>query len=401
MSSYYPSFRYLGTHSTQKNVVVAHFDADQGEMDTFLGMEPIYTERSDGSRLDYGAKYNNVATFRITVIKPDGSDFSTKEVRDHLSWMTGSKQNSTLDLTHHFSEEFVYNGNSTFELANIPDEILSVKVNGNRFWGGVSHTLGSKYIGLELDSEQPQLNNGDVVKIEYYKIQYYFIGRVTNAWQYKLDARTIGLIYEFTNNSPWAYSALQFAPDDTNFVNGELMFTINNESDDHYGYTPVEIVFENTTGDALTIINYMTGDTTEITGLGVNETITMNSNMMITSSVPNKVFGNTFNFVFQRLISGSNEISVQGYGMIRFKYVYAIKIGDCAIDVNAFSYPIYDSNGNIQVDTLHWSRIVDTPTTYQGYGITNVYSKLEVDALVSGIEIDEVKLNQMLKEELG
>jgi len=70
MSSYYPSFSYLGINSRDKGLVVSHFDADQGESDTFLGMEPVYTESADGSRrLDYGAKYNNVAVFRITVSK--------------------------------------------------------------------------------------------------------------------------------------------------------------------------------------------------------------------------------------------------------------------------------------------------------------------------------------------
>ena len=92
MSSYYPSFSYLGINSRDKGLVIAHFDADQGETDTFLGMEPIYTESADGSRrLDYGAKYNNVAVFRITVIKQDGGDFSVKEVRDNLRWLTGAK----------------------------------------------------------------------------------------------------------------------------------------------------------------------------------------------------------------------------------------------------------------------------------------------------------------------
>ena len=107
MSSYYPGFNYLGVNSREKNLVVAHFDSDSGQIDTYLGMEPIYTESADGtSRIDYGAKYNNVATIKLSVIKQDGGDFSVADVRDCLKWLTGARKNSALDLTEHFLEEF-------------------------------------------------------------------------------------------------------------------------------------------------------------------------------------------------------------------------------------------------------------------------------------------------------
>ena len=120
MSLYYPSFSYLGVNSRERGLVVSHFDPDNGETDTFLGMEPIYTESADGSRrLDYGAKYNNVASFRITTIRPDGCDLSVNEIREHLKWLTGSKKNSPLELVEHFSEEFIGNGKKTsFQLSN-------------------------------------------------------------------------------------------------------------------------------------------------------------------------------------------------------------------------------------------------------------------------------------------
>ena len=71
MSSYYPSFSYKGFNSlNDKNLMVVAFDPDQGETDTFMGMEPIYTDKYDGSRrLDYGAKFNSVAVIKISVIK--------------------------------------------------------------------------------------------------------------------------------------------------------------------------------------------------------------------------------------------------------------------------------------------------------------------------------------------
>ena len=53
MSSYYPSFNYLGINSREKNLVVSHFSSgtDNGEVETFQSVESIYTEKTDGTRL--------------------------------------------------------------------------------------------------------------------------------------------------------------------------------------------------------------------------------------------------------------------------------------------------------------------------------------------------------------
>ena len=95
MGVYYPSFNYMGINSLKdKKLIVTAFDADNGEVETFLGMEPIYTESSDGSRrIDYGAKFNSVAVIKISVIKASQKDFTVAEVRDFLKWTTGAKQN--------------------------------------------------------------------------------------------------------------------------------------------------------------------------------------------------------------------------------------------------------------------------------------------------------------------
>ena len=101
MSSYYPSFSYKGFNSLKdKNLMVSAFDADQGEADTYLSMDCIYTDKYDGTRrLDYGAKFNSVAVIKISVIKANKRDFTVSEVRDFLKWTTGSRLNSYLDLT--------------------------------------------------------------------------------------------------------------------------------------------------------------------------------------------------------------------------------------------------------------------------------------------------------------
>ena len=397
MSSYYPSFNYLGVNSSERNLVVSHFDSDSdsGELETFQSLEPIYTEKSDGSRLDYGAKYNGVATFRITTIKPDGNDFSVNDVRKYLKWLTGSRKNSPLDLVEHFAEDFICDGLiAEFKLINTCDHVFRVYVNGTTIED--NQWIFDKANNSITLTEIPTQNS--TIKIAYNRIKYSFIGRITNAWQYKLDARTVGLIFEFTSSSPWAYSAKQIV---TSEINGNMVLHINNESDDLYGYTPVNIVFENTTGDMLNIENQATGDITTITQLVENEIVTLSDGMMITSDKEGKIFGNTFNFGFQRLVSGDNQLIIDGIGNITFEYVFALKVGDCAMDINVISDPIYDCDGHIQLDTLPWNRITGAPTTYQGYGITNVYSKVEVDMLLADIQIDELELSTMLQEELS
>jgi len=301
-------------------------------------------------------------------------------------------------------EEFVSDDSRcTFELTNYCDNIFNVYVNGSIFNGyiGTGSDVNKTKSSITLSNVpgvQPALKQGDTVKIAYGRIKYSFTCRVTNAWQYKMDARTVGLILEFTSISPWAYSAKQVV---SASIDGSAALTIDNKTDDLYGATPVNVIFENTTGGSLVITNNATGDITKVFNLSENETITMSNNMMILSSVPNKTFGNDFNFVFQRLYANQNKLNIDGTGNITFEYVYVIKIGDCAMDINVISDPICNDNGEIILDTLDWSRITGTPTTYQAYGITNVYSKVEVDMLVAGIEIDEDELSRMLVEELN
>jgi hypothetical protein len=56
--------------------------------------------------------------------------------------------------------------------------------------------------------------------------------------------------------------------------------------------------------------------------------------------VPNKIFGDTFNFVWPRLVPGVNElvVSTNGNGYLDLSYRYPIKIGDCTMDIDALNY---------------------------------------------------------------
>lgn len=389
MSSYYPSFKYMGLNSFKdKNLIVTHFDVDQGEHDTFLGMDPIYTDSAHGTkRIDYGAKFNNVAVVKITVMKANRRDFTVADVRDFLKWTTGVRQISYLDFL------------------------------------------------VE-----------DTVKCS-------FLGRVTSAYQQKLDARTIGLSIEFTSVSPWAYSGeqiiqcafgqdlsadsdgilskghgdallgvntsgvlyngingeaglFQVTTDGVVYIDNSVKLKIDNQSDDLYSYIYLDTKFTNQNSDEIFIKNITTGEETILTGLSNNEIVTLKSEQFIVSNIPNKTFGTNFNFVWPRLSPGVNEIVIggSGIGTVQFEYRYPIKIGDCAIDIYVPGDDCFGCD-NEKYGLVSWSDITDTPNTIAGYGIQNAYTTTEVDNIVQNIEaaenIDQNELDKMLKETLG
>lgn len=392
MSSYYPSFNYMGVNSLKdKKLIVTHFEnGDNGEVDTFLSMEPIYTESAYGThRIDYGARYNSVAVIKITVMKSNASDFTVAEVRDFLRWTTGARQNSYLDL---------------------------------------------------LEGEA---------------IKFSFLGRVTNVLQQKLDARTIGFVIEFTSISPWAYSPQQFVStsfgqtltvdengvltksnstllvvdengvlsngngmfsietDGTLYIDNSVVVHIENQSDDLYTPVYLDTTFTNDNSDYLSIKNITLDEETTIYNMTKNEVITLSSGQFILSDVPyTKIFGDDFNFIWPRLGPGINEfvISGTGRGIVEFTYRYPIKIGDCAIDINVYSdgiscgdCPDSSTSGTIS-GPITWNDITNTPNTIEGYGITNAYTIAEIENKLNNfdvsedISIDESELNEMLTD---
>ena len=332
MSSYHSKFKYLNKDSkNDMGWIIVHFDADNGEVDSYLSQEQVYTNSYNGAkRILYGTKWDSVSLIKITVIKQDGSNFSLAECRSAYRWLTGNPSASWLDLY-------------------VDDEV-----------------------------------------------KYSYLCTVKNVKQQKLDARTVGMSLEFESISPWAYSPVQtincsfgqkmttdvsgvltsndqsvalYIDDNgvvynnngsdfnftnegvitqeslyaTNYFNGNSfvessdssIISINNQSDDLYTYVYMDMVFTNNTGGDILIRNQTLCEDTIINGLSANEVITLNSGQFITSDKPNKIFGNTFNFVWPRLGPGVNEFvfSSSGEGSIQFRYRYPMKVGDCAMDV--------------------------------------------------------------------
>lgn len=340
MSLYYDNFRYLNTNSLDKGLIVTAFEPDNGFVDSFLSMEPVQEEHYNGTqKFDYGARYNSSAVVNIQVVKSDGTDFSLSDVRDISRWLTGSRINSWLEV-----------GSVRFDYDNDP------------------------------------------------RVKYAFLGRVTNLQQYKMDGRVVGFKIEFTSISPWAYSRRQ----DIDLVFGENMLTfiednnfvtrgdgtiknatininddgilynnasteesyflidddgvvyvdnvarayIDNQTDDLYTYIGLDIYYQNVNSNTLSIINETLGETSAITGMSVGENITLSSQQFIVSDLPNKIFGDDFNFKWPRLAPGINNFIIDGshQGSVHFSYRYPMKVGDCAMDIDVTGGGLLCSN---------------------------------------------------------
>ena len=363
MSSYHSSFTYHEQNSfNDKNLLITAFDPDDGFMDAFLSTENISDDYYDGTKkFTYGARYNTSAEIQITVIKSDKSDFSIKEFRDCARWLTGARIDSWLDL--YAGDKFVYS----------------------------------------------------------------FLGKFTNLEHYKLDGRIIGLRATFSSISPWAWSApqvfdctisqlLDIAEDGTLYKSGEnavplginddgvlcvnymdtgsyfnvtddgivyidnaYRTTINNQSDDLYTYIYLDIDYINKNSTFVSINNKTLGEEALVENMGIDEKISISAKQFILSSVPNKVFGNSFNFVWPRLAPGLNDFMVEGNGggTAQFTYRYPMKVGDCAMDITVYGGD--GGCGNVaSYDTIKWEDIIGAPTSLSGYGITDAYTKDEV-----------------------
>ena len=393
MASYHSSFTYNGLNSAKDmGLIITAFasDTDNGLTDTFLSMDISSDDYYDGTkRYTYNSRYNTQATVTITVVKNNGKDFSLQQVRSCLKWLTGAKTDSWLDM---------YNGD---------------------------------------------------------EIKYSFLGRVTNVQNYKLDARIVGLIITFTSVSPWAYSAPQVFDcsiyqliditeegvllkggddavplgtdsegvlsvsylDNNNYFNitddgvvdidNSYRTVIDNRSDDLYTYIYLDIDYINESSSFVSIRNITLGEETKVTSIRTNESISISAKQFIISDVPNKIFGDTFNFVWPRLQPGPNDFIVEGdgRGSAKFTYRYPMKVGDCAMDITIEGG--MDCSGCDEIfpyDTVPWEKITGTPTSIGGYGINNAYTKVEVDQKIEdngNANISEAELQKMLTDTLG
>lgn len=330
MAIYHPKISFHGQTNYDLELIVSTFNPDNGEVDSYLDMEPVYTDSYDGTiRTDYGAKYKSVATPSITFIEVNGSDINPYKVRNVLRWLTGSRKNSWMDVCD---------------------------------------------------------KDGEIVCS--------YLGRFTDVKLQKEDARVIGIVAYFTSVSPWAYSKVQspvsvnlngeteFAIDNLSddlysyvypkisFKNGKNQnkFSITNSTIvegnavehfigngekkeyklDNYFYNDSSVTIDGNkttqykynkdTGNLEFDIAPFSGSMIEVnskirnrasfSNLQQEEVITIDNNFVVYSDNDKRIFDDDFNFVFPRLIPGTNRFFADGVGTLTLEFRYPMKVAD-------------------------------------------------------------------------
>lgn len=323
MASYFSNFEYMGKNSADMGFMVVAFDVDNGLTDTYLGMEQIYTNNYDGTkRILYGAKYNNVTTITISIIKSDGKELNVQEARSALRWLTGARTASWLNL---------YDENK-FQCAFLctNEDVQQYKLDGRTIGFTITFLSVSPYA-------------------------YSDVQRITCSFGYALKIDENGVLYKDQSNlsviKPDGVlangSSAMFKLDDENiiYLDNRIMMQIDNQSDDLYSYVYMDVKFTNKDSEILMIKNKTLYEAsgekdglTEITNITANEVITLKSEQFITSS-SKRSFGNDFNFVWPKLMPGINTFIIggddigNGSGDVELTYRYPIKIGNFTMNL--------------------------------------------------------------------
>lgn len=319
MSSYHSKFKYLGRDSKEDlGWIIAHFDADSGETDSYLSQEQVYTDSYNGHRrILYGTKWNAVAVIKITVIKQDGSGFNLSECREAYRWLTGSPNASWLDL--YVEDELKYSYSVTVQDVK-PYKLDARTVGMNIYFESISPWAYSplQTVSYSLEQSLSMTSDGTL----------YLSGESAS---FGINNR--GVLYN--TNEP----QLTFSDDTVYLDNSSKIITINNLTDDLYSYIYLNTVVKNKNCTNISIANLTLNEETTINDILGNEIITLSANQFIVSDNTGKKFGNTFNYIWPRLAPGINELqfSGDGEGVVIFTYRYPIKVGDSAMDIEVSS----------------------------------------------------------------
>ena len=411
MSSYHSSFFYNGENSaTDRDLIVATFEPDDGLKETFLSMDVVQEDYYDGSKkYTYGSRYNTTANIIITVIKNNGSDFSLNEVRSHLKWLTGARVDSWLEFYIGDVFQYAFLGRVTDVQQQKMDARtigLSITFTSVTPWAYSDEQIFDRSIAQAL-----LLGDGGVlIKDPSNEISLGGDGVLCNS------------------GIPSDGACFCVTDDGILYVEDIIVGSIDNETDDLYSYLYLDIEFTNQSCEYLEIRNETLNEITRVDNLKSGDIIHISNKQFIVAyrldelsgelKNQNRIFGDDFNFIWPRLMPGENYFVIDGNGNghTRFAYRYPMKVGDCAMDVNMSgnnincgAYP--DDNNEVFTGTIAWSKITNTPSTLKGYGIKDAYTIDEVDEKIDDIEvsggsgtntnIDEEELNNMLEDILG
>lgn len=316
MAVYQKKFTFNNRSNKDFGLIVARFEPDNGEVDSYLTTESVYTDSYNGTkRYDYGAKYTSTTILYITMLKNNYADFSRRDLREVLDWLTSLKKVSWLDLYNDDTGEFAYS----------------------------------------------------------------FLGRVINVRLQKLDSRIVGVNVEFESVSPWAYSNINH--NEMTLDGSSALYHICNCSDESAVYIYPNVTFVNKVPNgSLSIINNTTGEETLIKNLGINEIVKMDSNKIIYSDKPSKVFGDDFNSNWLRFVQGYNHLNITGNGHLIIEHRDIIKVADAFDDAEFMDTTPSNKNAlllaHVYLMANRWVR--DTKLTN---GLVTYYQPIKINGV--------------------
>lgn len=266
MSSYHSSFGYLGKNSSDEGFRIAAFESDNGEYDTFLSMDQVYTDSNDGTRRNlYGLKYNAVATINITIIKKDGSDLSVADNRRALRWLTGRRQASWLDFYENDTIVYSFLGS----VIDVKQQKMDARVVGLIITFESLHPWAYSTVQpLDTDVGQAMLElNNDRSIYKGGEAPY-------------LNIDENGVLYNDDENE---HSIFNDTVEGVIYNDSSVRLLVDNQTDDLYSYINLDMVYHNINSDILTIYNTTLNEESNITGINDNEVISLSSGQFIVS----------------------------------------------------------------------------------------------------------------------
>lgn len=322
MASYHDYFIYNGANSaSDKKLMIAAFEPDNGFKDTFLSMDVISDEYHDGSKLiAYNSKYNTTATIDIQLVKEDLEDITMSEFRDYARWLTGARKDSWLDMYKNNRFQYSFLGRVT--------DLQQYKLDGRTV--GIKITFSSVAPWAFSQEYHFNCSFGQKTKIDE---NGYLCVADPNMHSLSIDAN--GILYSGAANEANKFSFIGNEDEGIIYIDNTMALLINNQTDDLYTYIYLDMILNNNDCDYLSVRNTAIGEESLVKNMQDKEIVTLSAKQFIQSSIPYRKFGDDFNFVWPRLVPGTNKIEVSGSGSgsVEFSYRYPMKIGDCTMDV--------------------------------------------------------------------
>lgn len=276
MSVYLPVISYKGKTNYNFQLVVSHFsdNADFGELDSYQTMEPIYTENYDGTlRHDFGARHTSVAMPVVTFVDPDGDMIPPAKIRSVLSWLTGSKGVSFMDICD--------------------DTGKSMCSYAGRFTDAKLYKIDARVVGIIATFTS-------ISPFAYSPIKEARFTVTTEGTDFIIDCDS---------------------DDEYNVLHPTVEFK-NTQAKDP----------ENPDKVMLSLYNETTKNETIFKNLNTGETVTIDSSLIVYSDNTARIFNDDYNFDFPILSCGQNNFRAVGEGELVIRFRYPMKLADGLLD---------------------------------------------------------------------